>query len=106
MRDDHVDAAAKGVFLRPHADAAEYRRRRERRVNGQVVQVLDNLRGQLARRRQHQRTRDAARLVDQLMKNRQQERRRLTAAGRGASPADRVPAWRAESRPTGWASAA
>ena len=33
--DEDVDAAAERVFLRPHADAAEDRRRRERRVHGE-----------------------------------------------------------------------
>ena len=82
--DDDVDAAAEGVLLRTHADAAEDGRGGHRRVHGKVVQVLDDLRRQLASRRQHERARGAARLVDQPMQNRQQERRRLAAAGRRA----------------------
>ena len=39
--DDDVDAAAERVFLRSHADAAEDRRRRERRVDGEVVEILE-----------------------------------------------------------------
>ena len=80
----HVHAAAERVLLRPHADAAEDRGRRDRRVHGEVVEVLEDLRRQLARRREHQRARRAARLVDQLVQDRQQERRRLAAAGHRA----------------------
>ena len=57
--DDHVDAAAEGVLLRPHADAAEHRGAGDRRVHGEVVQILENLRGELARRREDQRARGA-----------------------------------------------
>ena len=46
-----------------------------------AVEVVEDLRRQLARRRQHQRPRRPARLVDQVVKDRQQERRRLAAAG-------------------------
>ena len=83
-RDDDVDAAAERVLLRAHADAAEDRRAGDRRVHGEVVEVLEDLRRQLARRREHQRARRAARLVDQLVEDRQQERRGLAAAGLGA----------------------
>ena len=82
--DDHVDAGSKGVFLRPHADAAEHRCGVERRVHGEVVQVFENLRGELPRRRQHQRARRAARAADQLVQDRQQERGGFAAAGHGA----------------------
>ena len=47
-------------------------------------EVLEDLRRQLARRRQHQRARRAARPVDQLVQDRQQERGGLAAAGHGA----------------------
>jgi hypothetical protein len=79
--DDDVHAAAEGVLLRPHADAAEHRGAGDRRVDGQIHQVLVDLRRQLARRRQHQRARRAARLVHQRVQDRQQERGRLAAAG-------------------------
>ena len=82
--DDDVDAAAEGVLLRPHADAAEDGRGGDRRVHGEVVQVLDDLRRQLARRRQHERARRAARLVDEPVQDRQQKRRGLAAAGHRA----------------------
>ena len=80
-RDDDVDAAAEGVLLRSHADAAEDRRAGDRRVDRELVQILQNLRRQLTRRRQHQRPRRPPRLVDQTVENRQQERRGLAASG-------------------------
>ena len=83
-RDDDVDAAPERVLLRPHADAAEDRRAGDRRVHREVVQVLEDLCRQLARGRQHQRAGRAARPVDQLVEDREQERRRLPAAGHGA----------------------
>ena len=55
--DDDVHAAAERVLLRPHADAAEHGGGGERRVHGEVVEILENLRRQLARRRQHERAR-------------------------------------------------
>ena len=83
--DDDVDAAAEGVLLRAHADAAEDGRAGDRRVDGEVGQVLEDLRGQLARRRQDERARRAARLRHQPLQDRQQERDRLAAACHGAS---------------------
>ena len=79
--DDDVDAAAEGVLLRAHADAAVDRGAGQRRVHGERVEVLENLRGELARRRQHQRPRRPARLLDQPVQDRQQEGRGLAAAG-------------------------
>ena len=61
--DDHVHAAAEGVLLRAHADAAVDRGAGQRRVHGERVEVLEDLRRQLARRRQHQRARRPARLA-------------------------------------------
>ena len=83
-RDDHVDAAPERMLLRTHADAAEDRRAGDRRVHGEVLQVLVDLRRQLARRREHERARDAARAVDQLVQDREEERRGLAAAGHRA----------------------
>ena len=82
--DQDVDAAAERVLLRPHADAAENRRAGDRRVDGKVVEVVEDLRRELPRRREHERARRAARLLDQLVQDRQQERRRLAAARLGA----------------------
>ena len=70
--DDNVDAAAEGVLLRPHADAAEDRGAVDRRVDGEVLEVLEDLRRQLTRRRDDQRARRPARLADQLVEDRQQ----------------------------------
>ena len=56
----------------------------DRRVHGQVVEVLEDLRGQLAGRRQDERARGAAGLVDQPVEDGQQERRRLAAPGHRA----------------------
>ena len=87
----------KRVLLRSHADAAEHRRGGHRRMHREIVEVVDDLRRQLARRRQHQRARGAARLVDQLVQDRQQKRGRLAAAGHGAG--EQVAALRARA---GW----
>ena len=48
--DDDVDAAAEGVLLRAHADAAIHGKAADGRVNRKVLEVFDNLRRQLARR--------------------------------------------------------
>ena len=80
-RDDDVDAAAKRVLLRPVADAAEHGRAGHRRVRREILQVFENLRRQLARGREHERARAAARRVDQSLQDRQQKRRGLAAAG-------------------------
>ncbi len=57
--DDDVDAAAEGVLLRAHADAAVHREAADRRVNGEVLQIFDNLRRELARRGDDERARRA-----------------------------------------------
>ena len=82
--DDHVDAAPERVLLRPHADAAEDRRAGERRVHGELAEVLVDLRRQLARRREDERARRAAPLAEEPLQDRQQERRGLAAAGHRA----------------------
>ena len=82
-RDDHVDAPPEGLLLRPHADAAEDRRRRRARVAPELPEVLLDLRGQLARGSQDERARRALGLVRQTMKDRQGEGRGLAAAGHG-----------------------
>jgi len=82
--DDHVDAAAKGVLLRSHSDAAEHGRPGDWRVHGQVGEVFENLRGELARRRQHERARGAARLPDEVMQDRKQKRDGFPTSGHRA----------------------
>ena len=80
-RDDHVDAGPEGVLLRPHRHAAEDRRAGERRVDRERVELLEDLRGQLTRRREDQRAGPAARLVHQVVQDREQEGGGLAAAG-------------------------
>ena len=96
-RDDDVDPAAERVLLRAHADAAIDGRRRHGRMNGERVEVFENLGRQLARRRQDQRTRRTPRLVDQVMKDWQNEGGGLPAAGDGTRD-DVVPAHRRGNR--------
>ena len=78
--DDHVDAAAERVLLRAHAHAAVHRRARDRRVDRQLLEVRQDLGGQFARRRQHQRARRAPRLGHHAVEDGQQERGGLAAA--------------------------
>ena len=91
--DDDVDAAAEGMLLRAHADAAEDRRAGERRMHREAIELLEDLRSQLARRRQDERARRAARLVHQSVQYREQEGDRLAAArlraGQQVSPLQR-----------------
>ena len=58
--DDDVDARAERVLLRAHADAAEDRRAGDRRVHGDFLELFDDLRRELARRRHDERARRAA----------------------------------------------
>ncbi len=57
--DDDVDAAAQRVDLRLHADAAEDRRGEHAQMLGVGADVLVNLRGELARRREDEHARAA-----------------------------------------------
>ena len=68
------------MFLRAHAHTTEHRGARERRVDRDVVQALDDLGGQLTRGRDDERPRDPARLLHDVMENREQERIRFAAA--------------------------
>ena len=79
-RDDHVDASAERVLLRTHPHPAVDGCPGERGVNGKRIEVFEDLRRELPRRREHQRARDAARPSNEAVKDRQQERRRLAAA--------------------------
>ncbi len=83
-RNHHVHAAAKGMLLGAHAHTAEHGRAVERGVHGQIVHVLEDLGGELAGGRQHERARHPSGTADQLVQNRQQERRGLAAAGHRA----------------------
>src|SRR5581483_4247858 len=52
----------------------------ERRVHGEILQMLIDLRGELTRRRQDERTRRAATLPEDPLHDGKEERRRLAAA--------------------------
>jgi hypothetical protein len=79
--DDDVDAAAERVLLRSHADAAVDRRSGYWRVERQRVEVLQDLRRELAGRGEDKCPRRAPRPADQSMKDREQECRGFSAAG-------------------------
>src|SRR5450759_867865 len=79
-RDDHVDAAPERVLLRAHSDAAENGRAGKRRVDRERLEVLVDLRRQLARGREDERARRAARLRHETVKDGEHERGGLTAA--------------------------
>ena len=66
--DDDVHATAEGGLLRAHADAAEHRGALDGREAGEIAEIGLDLRGQLARGRDHERARGAARLVHQALR--------------------------------------
>ena len=82
--DEHVDAAAERLLLRPVADAAEDGGAGEARVAPELLAVLVDLRRQLARGGEDEDARGPARPPEQPVEDRQQERGRLAAAGHGA----------------------
>ena len=84
-RHDDIDARFQGFVLVAVADAAKNGRPGDRCMDGDVGQILDDLGRQLARRRQDQCARNAARLGHQPLQDRQQERNGLAAARHGAS---------------------
>ena len=83
--DEDVDAAAERVLLRAHSDAADRSRPPvtgvwiARRSSSSTICAASSRVGV-----SDERARGAARLVDQLMEDREQKRRRLAAAGHGA----------------------
>ena len=91
-RDEDLDALAKGRRLRLHVHAAEYDCTAQRRVPGVGLDVLVDLVGELARRRDDQgphrmtrRRRAAARHRQQSVDDRQREARRLAGSGLGGA---------------------
>ena len=82
--DDHVGATAEGVLLRIHPHTAEHRRRRDGCMDGQIVEMLENLGRQFPSRRDHERSGGAAGFVDQAVQDREQEGGGFAAAGHGA----------------------
>jgi len=61
------------VFLRPHPHSAEYRRGGDRRVDRQFLELLKDLRRQLARGRDDQRPRRPAWPTEEPVEDRQKE---------------------------------
>ena len=83
--DDDVDAALERALLRERADAAEHRHRSDTGVAAEADEVLVDLRGELARGRQHEGARGAGRRRrHQALQQRQHEGGGLAAAGHGA----------------------
>jgi hypothetical protein len=83
-RDQDVDAPAERVLLRAHADAAEDAGAGERGVDGQGLQMLRDLGGQLARGREHEGARRPAGLAGETVEDREEEGGGLPAAGHRA----------------------
>jgi hypothetical protein len=83
-RHDDVDAVAQGALLRLHADATVDGGGPDVRVTAEIVEMLDDLRGQLPRRGEDQSPRDAALLAHEPVQDRQGESRGLAAAGHRA----------------------
>ena len=87
--DEHVDAAAQGIDLALHADAAVHGRHAQGQVPGVTAQAVVHLQGELARRRQHQRARTARSLAvrrpaGEVLQQGQAEGGGLAGAGLGA----------------------
>ena len=85
--DEHVEPAMQRLRLRAVADAAEHRGDGDARMAGVAAEGVGDLRGEFARRREHQRARrlrrGAAALGEQAMDDRRREGRRLAGAGLG-----------------------
>ena len=95
--DEDVDAAPERRLLRTHADAAEDGGAADAREARELVPVLVDLRGQLARGREDERARDAARLG----------RSAAGGSAAGTRPSCRCRSWRRRARrgprtPAGW----
>src|SRR5207249_295988 len=72
-RHQDVDALAERLLLRPHADAAEDGRAGQIRKAGEPFEMLDDLRRQLASGGEDESAGGAAGLVDETVKDRQEE---------------------------------
>src|SRR5437763_1362432 len=77
---EDVDAGPEGMLLRPHGHAAVDRGAGDRRVHGEIAQMLVDLRRELTRRREDQRPGRPALLAEQSLEDRQEEGRGLAAA--------------------------
>ena len=101
----HVDAGAERVLLRSHADAAEDRGGGDRRVHRELLELLQNLRRELARRREDERARRAARTLEQVDEEWEEGTRRSFRFRSARRRARRDPRSRREWRRFEWASA-
>src|SRR5437868_4284398 len=72
------------MLLGRHAYPAVDRSRRNRGMDRHRIERCENLRGELSRRSHHQRSRFPARLANEMVENRQQERGGLAASCHGA----------------------
>ena len=81
--DEHLDAGAQGLFLRPHGRAADKDADPQGRVVGQAQANVVDLLGQLAGRRQDQGPCHARGKSQQLVQDRQKEGGRFASAGLG-----------------------
>lgn len=82
--DEDVNAAPERVFLRSHPHATKDGCPGYRRMHGQRAQFLKDLRGELTRGCEHECARGAARTIDELVHDGQEERGRLAAPRHGA----------------------
>ena len=80
----NIHPASERVLLWSHSNAADDRPRSHRRVNGESVELLDYLRGELTRRRENQSARLAARFAEKPVEDREQKCGRLATAGGSA----------------------
>ena len=86
-RDDDVHAGAQRELLLVHRHAAEDGDARDGRVIREALHLVFDLHGQLARRREHERSRARrlrTRLVEEALQDRNEERGGLAGAGLGA----------------------
>ena len=83
-RYDYVEAAAKRVLLRSHANSADDDGGGYRRVSSDRFELFHDLRRQLTCRCEDERARGAARTLDQLVEDREKKSSSLAAASRCA----------------------
>ena len=86
-RHQHVEALRERADLRAMRHAAEDHRDLERQARGEIAEALRDLAREFAGRAEHERARSelrrGARVREQLVEDRQRERRRLAGAGLG-----------------------
>lgn len=82
--DENIHATSKRVLLWSHSDAADDWPSSYRRVSRQRVELFDDLHSKLARRRQNECARFAARLSEKSIENREKKCRGLSTSCRSA----------------------